>query len=72
MKKKYKRIKIGFDYEKILHTEGEMNPLRDVKIIINELMAKDLQFLEKRKEEVDKKGKNVKGNADLLEATGIN
>lgn len=47
-----------------------MNPMRDVKIIINELMAKDLQFLEKRKEEVDKKAKNIKGNAELQETSG--
>ena len=50
----------GFDYENIVHTEGAMDPFRDLNIIIQELVAKDLQFLEKRLEEAKKKLRNSK------------
>ncbi len=50
----------GFDYEKILHTEGVMDPFRDLNIIIGELIAKDLQYLEKRLEDAKKKSRNSK------------
>ncbi len=69
---KSRHFKIGFEYEKIIHTEGEMNPLRDIKIIINELIAKDMQFIEKRKDEFEKKAKNTKGNPEIQETTGNN
>ena len=45
----------AFKDEKILHTEGLMDPIRDLEIISNELVAKDLQFIAKRREEFKKK-----------------
>ena len=50
----------GFDYENILHTEGVMDPFRDLNIIIGELIAKDMQYLEKRLEDAKKKSRNSK------------
>jgi obg-like ATPase 1 len=38
----------AFENDKILHTEGHMDPLRDLDIISNELVAKDLAFVSKR------------------------
>jgi len=55
----------GFDYENIVHTEGVMDPYRDLNIIIEELTAKDLQYLEKRLEEAKKKIRNSK-DKDLI------
>lgn len=55
----------GFSDEKILHTEGEMDAFRDLTIIIEELIAKDLQYLNKRLEELKKKLRNNK-DRDLI------
>lgn len=55
----------GFPDEKILHTEGEMDAFRDLTIIIDELIAKDMQFLNKRLEELKKKLRNNK-DRDLI------
>lgn len=55
----------GFDYENIVHTEGVMDPLRDLKIIIEELVAKDLQYLNKRLDEAKKKINNNR-DKDLI------
>lgn len=38
----------AFPGDHILHTEGDMDPLRDMEIIRDELIAKDIQSLEKR------------------------
>ena len=50
----------GFDYENIVHTEGVMDPFRDLNIIIEELIAKDMQLLDKRLEDARKKSRNTK------------
>jgi obg-like ATPase 1 len=44
----------GFDDEEIIHTEGEVDPVRDLEVISEELMKKDQQFLEKRLDTVEK------------------
>jgi obg-like ATPase 1 len=46
----------AFDDADIVHVEGEVNPVRDLAIIHEELRLKDLEFLEKN---VDKLGKEV-------------
>lgn len=38
----------AFEGDNILHTEGNMNPIRDMDIIMKELIAKDLQFVDKK------------------------
>lgn len=37
----------AFEHENIIHTEGKMDPIRDLDIIKEELAAKDLQYVEK-------------------------
>ena len=39
----------AFPNEEIIHEEGDVDPIRDMEIITNELIAKDLQKLEKIK-----------------------
>ena len=45
----------AFTNSTILHTEGEMDMIRDIHIINNELIQKDIQFLEKKLVDVAKK-----------------
>lgn len=47
----------AFENDKILHTEGNMDPLRDLDIISGELVAKDLTFVSKRATELAAKVK---------------
>ena len=51
----------AFESEEITHTEGDVNPVRDLDIISNELIQKDLQQLKKRMDELDTK---IKRNND--------
>ena len=50
----------AFSKKKIIHTEGEVDPVRDLQIISHELVMKDKQLMGKRLEELDKKMKNNK------------
>jgi obg-like ATPase 1 len=43
-----------FENEEISHVEGDVNPVRDLEIISEELIAKDMQNLVRRKEDVAK------------------
>lgn len=45
----------AFGGEEIAHTEGGMDPARDVKIITNELIQKDIDILEKKNKEFGRK-----------------
>lgn len=51
----------GFDDDDIIHTEGDVDPVRDMEIIYKELLAKDAQFMVKRVEECEK---NLKHSND--------
>ncbi|PAV60117.1 hypothetical protein WR25_10289 [Diploscapter pachys] len=42
----------AFDDDDVTHVEGDVNPIRDLEIISNELFAKDLQHLESPLEKV--------------------
>jgi obg-like ATPase 1 len=42
----------AFQNDNILHTEGNMDPVRDVEIIRDELIKKDLQIITKRVDEL--------------------
>ena len=59
----------AFDNEEIIHEEGDVDPLRDMDIIVGELIAKDLQFLDKRMKDVDTliKRSNLKSDKDEKE-----
>lgn len=43
-----------FDDAEIIHIEGDVNPVRDLDIISNELRLKDIEFAEKHLENVNK------------------
>lgn len=45
----------AFEEEEVLHTEGEVNPVRDLEIIRNELVQKDLAFCAGKLDESQKK-----------------
>lgn len=47
------------DVETIVHVEATVDSVRDCKIIENELMMSDFGFLEKAKERLQKKGRNL-------------
>ncbi len=44
-----------FDDEDIVHVEGNVDPIRDIEIINLELILKDLEYIEKIHDEVEKK-----------------
>lgn len=43
-----------FDDAEIIHVEGDVNPVRDLDIISEELRIKDIEFVEKAKENLSK------------------
>ena len=43
-----------FQNSKIIHTDGNIGPLRDVEIILNEVILADLQVIEKRRTKIKK------------------
>jgi GTP-binding protein YchF len=55
-----------FDSGDIVHVEGEVNPIRDIEIIDTELTLADLESVEKRIPNMEKKLKGAK-DPDLLE-----
>lgn len=46
----------AFDSEEVIHVEGDVNPVRDIEIINDELRLKDLEATDK---ELEKLGKTV-------------
>ncbi|KRX07544.1 TGS-like protein [Pseudocohnilembus persalinus] len=50
----------AFEKDDILHTEGEMDPIRDMQIIRDELILKDIQMIESQMKEVQKKAEKSK------------
>jgi ribosome-binding ATPase YchF (GTP1/OBG family) len=51
----------AFPNEEIIHEEGEVDPLRDIGIINGELVAKDMQHVDRVLEELATKLKRSKG-----------
>ena len=45
----------AFKEPNVVHVEGEVNPIRDMEIISNELVQKDLQTVRKKLDELNKK-----------------
>ena len=54
----------GFENTDITHVEGSIDPLRDIQIIETELLLKDLETLNKRKDKISKIAKS--GDKDSL------
>lgn len=60
-----------FDDEEIVHVEGAVDPIRDIQIINDELRLKDLEYVEKAHDDVEKKvvranDKTLKFDYDVL------
>ena len=62
----------GFEDPDIIHEEGDVDPIRDMDIILGELIAKDMQQVVKREAELDNqiKRKNLKQDKEELEVLG--
>ena len=59
----------GFPNEDVMHNEGEIDPVRDMEIITNELFQKDLQHITKALEELERviARKNLKADKEEKE-----
>ncbi|MBU1658281.1 redox-regulated ATPase YchF [bacterium] len=55
-----------FDDDNIVHTEGTINPLRDVEIIEGELILADIEVLQNRIDRLKKQAKTDKNAASAL------
>lgn len=58
-----------FDDENVVHVEGDVNPKRDIHIIEDELILKDLETVEKRHEKLKKEAKS--GEKETLQQLEI-
>lgn len=58
-----------FDDPKVIHVEGDVNPRRDIRIIEDELILKDLESVEKRVENLKKDAKG--GDKNVLQKLEI-
>ncbi|MGM0545207.1 MAG: redox-regulated ATPase YchF [Bacteroidota bacterium] len=58
-----------FDDENVIHVEGDVNPTRDIHIIEDELILKDLETVEKRYEKLKKEAKS--GEKETLQKLDI-
>ena len=56
-----------FDGGKIIHVEGNIDPIRDIETINLELAIADLDIINNRLERVSKKAKTTKNKEDLME-----
>ncbi len=56
-----------FEDENIVHTEGNINPIRDIEIIETELILADIEVLTNRIERLKKQAKADKGAKALME-----
>ena len=56
----------AFDDDEIIHVEGDVNPLRDMEIIQNELRLKDIEWVEKHLDGLKKTGRSL-GSTSLAD-----
>ena len=56
-----------FDDGKIIHVEGNIDPIRDIETINLELSISDLEIIQNRLERIGKKARTTKDKNDLLE-----
>ncbi|XP_077997262.1 obg-like ATPase 1 [Glandiceps talaboti] len=57
----------AFEDEDVTHVEGDVNPVRDMEIIFDELRLKDLQYLQDRIQDMEKKVKRGGDKHQLAE-----
>ena len=56
-----------FDDGKIIHVEGNIDPIRDIETINLELSISDLEIIQNRLDKIGKKARTTKDKNDLLE-----
>ncbi len=56
-----------FDDGKIIHVDGNIDPIRDIETINLELIMSDLEIINSRLEKVEKKARTSKNKDDVLE-----
>lgn len=61
-----------FDDEEVTHVEGALDPLRDIEIINNELIFKDIEMTTKRKEVLERELHHKKDKKKLQELETVN
>lgn len=54
----------AFDDDEIIHVEGDVNPIRDMEIIQNELRLKDIDWVQKQLEATKRTGRSL-GSSSL-------
>ena len=59
----------AFDDPDVMHIEDDINPIRDMEMVFKEFIAKDLEYTEKRMEDLKKSilKNNDKASKDQLE-----
>lgn len=60
-----------FDDGKIIHVDGNINPIRDIETINLELSISDLDVINNRLERVSKKARTTKNKDDLIELEAL-
>ena len=60
-----------FDDGKIIHVEGEIDPIRDIETINLELAIADLDVINNRLERVAKKARTTKNKDDIIEVEAL-
>lgn len=53
----------AFDDAEVIHVEGDVDPLRDMEIIQNELRLKDIEWVQKQLEGLKKTGRSLGSNS---------
>ncbi|KZS92338.1 hypothetical protein SISNIDRAFT_496001 [Sistotremastrum niveocremeum HHB9708] len=53
----------AFDDAEVIHVEGDVNPIRDMEIIQNELRLKDIEWVERAVESLKKSGRSLGSNS---------
>ena len=53
----------AFDDAEVIHVEGDVDPIRDMEIIQNELRLKDIEWVQKQTENLKKTGRSLGSNS---------
>ncbi|ODV60604.1 GTP-binding protein YchF [Ascoidea rubescens DSM 1968] len=56
----------GFNKKEIVHIEGDVNPVRDLEIVFDELILKDMEYLENHLVKMEKKKKGEGKNSGVV------
>ena len=60
-----------FEDDEVTHIEGDINPVRDLEIIFDELRLKDLEYLQKSVDHLDRAASKAPDKNKKLEAVSF-